>query len=75
MYKRLARALYRTRDTLHYACVALDINSEELQPESMLVVACDNCSYWLKPKEMSVETDGTMYCPACIEADYYDDEN
>lgn len=75
MYKRLAKALYRTRDTLHAACVALDIDSEELQPELMLVVACDNCSYWMKPKEMDTEADGTQYCPACVEADYYENQN
>jgi hypothetical protein len=75
MYKRLARVLYRTRDTLHAACVALDINSEEIHPELMLVAACDNCSYWLKPKQMTLEPDGTLYCPACIEADYYENEN
>ena len=75
MYKQLARALYRTRDTLMTACIALDINPEELQPELMLVVACDWCSYWLKPKEMETEADGTLYCPACIEANYYENEN
>lgn len=75
MYKRLAKALYRTRDTLQCACIALDIDSETLEPENMLVVPCDWCAYWLRPKEMYIEPDGTMYCPACIESIHYENEN
>lgn len=71
MYKKLAKVLYRTRTPLHEACQALDLDMQELQPEQMLVVTCDWCSIWEKPKNLTQEPDGTQYCGVCDEMHLY----
>lgn len=65
MYKRLAKVLFRTRESLHSACAQLDINPEDLDPQLMLLLSCDNCGYWEKEINLTSDTDGTLYCSAC----------
>ncbi len=71
MYKRLAKNLFRTRESLHDACKALDLNLAEVLPELMLVATCDWCGIWEKPKSMLEEADGTRYCKVCDEMHLY----
>lgn len=67
---KLSQSLRRTRTPLTEACQTLDIDPESLDVTQLQVLSCDWCSYWETPKNMTIETDGTVYCKACVESDY-----
>lgn len=71
MYDKVSKALARTRESLHSACHQLGVIAENLDPKLLTVTSCDNCGYWDIPKNMLEEPDGTLYCKACVEIDYF----
>lgn len=69
-YVRLSNQLFRSRLPLAEACWQLDIESETLDPQLLLVQSCDNCGFWDKEKFMHKDKDGTQYCFACKDVEY-----
>lgn len=66
----LSQSLRRTRTSFTKACQTLDIDPESVDLTHLQVLSCDWCGYWETPRNMTVETDGTVYCKACVESDY-----
>lgn len=71
MYNKVSKALYHTRESLHHVCHQLGVSPETVDPKLLTVSSCDNCSYWDAHANMLTEPDGTLYCSACVEIDYF----
>lgn len=66
-YVRLNRVLLKSRTRLLAACKELNIDISSVDPQLLEVRSCDNCSFWDKPANMTIEPDDTVFCRACYD--------
>ena len=75
VYPKLNKVLNRTRDSLASTCHQLGIDPSLVDIDKLDVSQCDNCFGWVLRTRMDVSKDGTMYCPACVMEEEYNDDN
>ena len=65
-YRRLARALNKTRKSLTQTCHELGIDVDEIEDHLLITVIdqCSHCNIW--SQQLVLDLDENPVCPVCV---------
>jgi hypothetical protein len=65
-YKRLAKALNKTRKSLTQTCYELGIDIDEIEDHVLVSIIdqCSHCNIW--SQQLTLDLDDNPICPVCL---------
>ncbi len=70
-HELLAKYIINTRQSFTSSCKACDLDPKLMSVVELseFVSCCDNCGTWRNYRRITKESDGTLYCSYCTDAE------